>query len=391
MRLTRHTFAAATAAATLLLVTACGGSTPENEPAAAPPSGTNPHASHSGGSAAPPAPLRAGERFVDVGLPQAYQPAAPNGGTDEYRCFLVDPKLTAPAYLTGSRFRPDNTAIVHHAIIYRLGPEQATQAARVDAGSPGEGWTCFGDTGVQGQAAWVAHWAPGAGETLMPDGKGFTMAPGSKLVMQVHYNLLGAKDSTADRSSMQMRLAEGNKPLKALETALVMAPIELPCAAGESGPLCDRDAAVADVVKRFGEESGQTVQQLSQWCSGGKPAPGNTQSCDQPVERAGTLHMAAGHMHLLGRAIKVELNPGKPGATTLLDVPQYNFDNQALLPLPKPVAVRPGDTVRVTCTHDAKLRQMLPQLKPLPPRYVVWGEGTSDEMCLGILVMEPAA
>jgi hypothetical protein len=225
----------------------------------------------------------------------------------------------------------------------------------------------------------------------MPAGKGFTMEPGSKLVMQVHYNLLGAARSTTDRSSMQMRLADGGTSLKPLETALVLAPIELPCAPGETGPLCDRDTAVADVVKRFGDPSGQTIRQLTRWCNDGQPAPGPTQSCDQPVEQAGTLHMAAGHMHLLGRAIKVELNPGKPEATTLLDVPQYNFDNQALLPLPEPVAVRPGDTLRVTCTHDATLRAMLPQLKPLPPRYVVWGEGTSDEMCLGILVLEPTA
>ena len=49
-------------------------------------------------------------------------------------------------------------------------------------------------------------------------------------------------------------------------------------------------------------------------------------------------------------------------------------------------AVKPGDTYRVTCTHDANLRTQLPQLKPLKPRYVVWGEGTSDEMCLGIVV-----
>ena len=35
--------------------------------------------------------------------------------------------------------------------------------------------------------------------------------------------------------------------------------------------------------------------------------------------------------------------------------------------------------------HDATLRQKLPQLRNLPPRYVVWGDGTTDEMCLGLL------
>ena len=32
------------------------------------------------------------------------------------------------------------------------------------------------------------------------------------------------------------------------------------------------------------------------------------------------------------------------------------------------------------------LRTQLPQLRPLKPRYVVWGDGTSDEMCLGVVV-----
>ena len=71
--------------------------------------------------------------------PQPYTPAAPNGGTDEYRCFVVDPKLTEPAYLTGSRFLPQNADIVHHAIFYRLSPEQAKSAAQVDAAQPGRG------------------------------------------------------------------------------------------------------------------------------------------------------------------------------------------------------------------------------------------------------------
>jgi hypothetical protein len=96
-------------------------------------------------------------------------------------------------------------------------------------------------------------------------------------------------------------------------------------------------------------------------------------------------------MHLLGRSIKVELNPGTPGAQTLLDVPNYNFDDQAIRPLAKPVTVKPGDTFRVTCTHDAGLRKLLPQLRNVPPRYVVWGDGTSDEMCLGLVIWSPTA
>ena len=165
------------------------------------------------------------------------------------------------------------------------------------------------------------------------------------------------------------------------------APVELPCAPGESGPLCDRTTAVLDVWHRFGEAAGTTVSGLNLLCNAGRaPRAGPTQHCDRKVRQAGVVRAVAGHMHLLGRSIKVELNPGTSHAKTLLDVPQYNFDDQNARPLGTPVKAEPGDTLRVTCTHDASLRRKLPELRPLPPRYVVWGEGTSDEMCLGIVI-----
>jgi hypothetical protein len=116
-----------------------------------------------------------------------------------------------------------------------------------------------------------------------------------------------------------------------------------------------------------------------------------TQHCNTPVPQSGTIYAVAGHMHLLGRSIKIELNPHTSDSQTLLNIATYNFDDQSTHPLAKPVTVQPGDTLRVTCTHDAGRRKLLPELRTLPPRYVVWGDGTSDEMCLGLVVWTPAA
>lgn len=351
-----------------------------------------PVAQHSGmhgkGATVPAAaPLRQGEEFATLKMPQPYTTKPPNGGTDEYRCFLLDPKITAAdTFLMGTQFAAQNGDVVHHAILYRLDADKVAEARSTDDAAPGEGWGCFGDAGV-GDADWIGHWAPGTSEVLLDPKLGYPMPAGSALIMQVHYSTLALGEGQAagpDQSSVRMRLAHG--PHKALATALFQAPIELPCTAREKGALCDRKAAVADVTRRFGGDAEQLTSQLLKFCSGGKAAPGPTQHCDQPIEGPATLYAMAGHMHLLGRAIKVELNPGKPGARTLLDVPEYNFDNQALQPLPKPVTLKKGDVVRVTCTHDAGLRAQLPLLAKLPPRYVVWGEGTQDEMCLGIAV-----
>jgi hypothetical protein len=92
-------------------------------------------------------------------------------------------------------------------------------------------------------------------------------------------------------------------------------------------------------------------------------------------------------MHLLGRRIRIQLDPGRPDARTLLDIPVWNFDDQGTRALAHPVRIRPGDRLRVSCTHDQHLRDLLPSFKGQPERYVVWGEGTTDEMCLGIVLV----
>jgi copper type II ascorbate-dependent monooxygenase-like protein len=369
----------------VLAVAGCSSSAPAAAPTTPPA-----HAGHSAGSPAPPEPLRAGERFLDLAMPRPYPPSAPNGGTDEYRCLLIDPHLRKPAFLTGTRFQPQNVPIVHHAIVFAVPPEAAAAARRIDAGSPGEGWTCFGDASVDDQhpSAWVGTWTPNGPETVLRQDVGFPLSAGSLIVLQIHYNLLatGGKAGATDRSGVRLRLTDGTGATEPLRTLPLEAPIELPCASGESGPLCDRAAAVKDVAARFGPGVGDTERHLLTECGDGTPVPGDTQHCDIPVPEPVTVYAAMGHMHLLGRSIKVEVNPGTATARTLLDVPVFNFDDQRFQPLPAPVRLRPGDTVRVTCTHDATLRRQLPQLRELPPRYVVWGDGTSDEMCLGLLM-----
>ena len=50
----------------------------------------------------------------------AYRPSAKNGATDDYRCFLLDPKLDEDAYATSARIVPGAASIVHHVILFRI-------------------------------------------------------------------------------------------------------------------------------------------------------------------------------------------------------------------------------------------------------------------------------
>ena len=71
----------------------------------------------------------------------------------------------------------------------------------------------------------------------------------------------------------------------------------------------------------------------------------------------------------------------------MLDIPVWDFDNQGVHAGEARRRWQPGDTVRVTCRHDQSLRDLLPAFEGQPERYVVWGEGTTDEMCLGLLLV----
>ena len=403
MRVAFRQVAAVVAVVSALLVAACAPAprqgTAAQAPAAPEASAADPvPAGHIHGSPPPPpAPLRPGERFQAITLAQPYRPSPPHGGTDEYRCFLIDLHLTAASYLTGSQFLPENAEIVHHAILYAIGPDLVAAAKTMDAADPGDGWQCFGGTGLTNGVAGfsaardtaIGGWAPGNAETLLAGVSGFPVPAGTQIVLQIHYNLLATngKPGPVDQSSARLRIMPGTAAVTPLTGLRLVAPIELPCTPAESGPLCDRAAAIDDLVARTGAQARAMVNALAAYCHPGAAIlPGPTQHCDSRVGQNLLVYAVAPHMHLLGRSIKVELNPGTPGGSVLFDQPAYNFDDQSTRPLSTPVLLHAGDMLRVTCTYDATLRAQLPELKPLQPRYVVWGDGTSDEMCLATLV-----
>ncbi len=336
-------------------------------------------------------PLRAGERRMTLAMPEVYTPTSPDGtGTDDYHCFVLDPKLKKDAYITGTNILPGNPDVVHHVILFKVDPEHVDNVHAMDAAEEGQGWTCFGNTGFGNEgpqlddAPWLGAWAPGGEESVIGTGYGKELRKGSLIVMQVHYNLL--KGQEPDISATQLRLMPRSADLTPLRTMLLPGPVELPCRPGKQGPLCDRDAALADVKQRFGQREGSTADLLYFLC-GGEPRPGATQSCLRTIAQPTTLRAVAGHMHLLGQEIQVTVNPGQPDERVILDIDPWDFDDQSSRTI-EPISLDWGDQVEVRCTHSQRLRDQLPAFsKAREDRYVLWGEGTTDEMCLGILTV----
>ncbi len=340
--------------------------------------------------------VRSGEEVLSLRLPAQYRPSSPKGVTDDYRCFLLDPQRRTDSFVTSARIEPGQPKVVHHVILFRVPASQVSEARRLDSGDAGAGWSCFGGTGLPASdgggiaaslnnANWIAAWAPGWGGNRLPEGTGVPLPAGSRIVMQVHYNLLNGR--APDRSRALLTVAPARAGLEPLQTVLLPGPVELACARGERGKLCDRNEALFDLARKYGQSAAFVPGGLLLLCrrSAASPRPSPVSTCDRRISEPTTIYVAAGHMHLLGSSIRVELNPATSRSKVLLDIPRWDFHWQNAYTLEKPVEAAPGDVVRVTCRHDVRKRTHGGHGVPKAPRYVLWGEGTTDEMCLGIL------
>lgn len=320
--------------------------------------------------------------------------------TDEYRCFIFDPKLSEPRFMDAYNIVPANKKIVHHAVIFQIDKSKAADAVQLESKETDGrlGYPCFGGPGNNlGRPNIIGVWAPGQGAVDYPKGTGTQIQPGDLLVMQMHYNLLAGKGS--DQSKAELYFAPKTANVKRMNSSIILAPVEVPCVGAyptDPKDPCHRDAAYARA-----EQLGDTASVLFKnpafmtFCGStmDKFTNGSTgktiNQCTFPLRIGAGQNLAIygmlGHMHLLGQSVKLELIRANT-TQTILEIPRWDFHWQSSYWMEKPMDLKEGDQVKITCEYTNT-----PEVQPeiggarVKPRYVVWGEGTVDEMCLGIL------
>jgi hypothetical protein len=301
-----------------------------------------------------PAAKRGLER-VDLSL-EMKEPYTPMIEPDDYRCFVLEWPFEDTKYITGLGIEPGNRKTVHHSILYLIPPDKAQDTRDQDAAEDGPGYTCFGTTG--GQAAWLTSYEPGGYGEPVPGNLGFEIEPGSLLVLQIHYNTLN--DKTSDQSHVELMLE--------------------------------------DEVERVGQVS---LIMNAQWPAGFMPIPANQPDVKFTFQGRGQklvadttydLYWADLHMHALGSRGGIGIvRAGTNVVEPLLQIPDWAFEWQETYVFQKPVQLMPGDQLFVECHFDNTApNQLVVQGQRLQPRDVNWGEGTTDEMCLGNVLAAPA-
>ena len=273
---------------------------------------------------------------------------------DEYRCFLIDWPIVEQRYITGFTIEPGERSIVHHVIAYVIPPAEIDTYTALDDADPKPGYECYGGPGGEAvpRAQWLGAWAPGIPGGPLPEGTGIHVEPGSKVALQVHYHPVEGADP--DLSVVKLRTeAMVERPAYLLPFAN---PLWMLGIVNMTIP-----AGAKDVQHTFEVDIPATIDFLY---------PNADFGLDEPVE----VSMAGLHMHELGTSGTLKVNRDGGGEQCLVNVPRWDFNWQGIYRLEESVIVDPSDTIHLECFFDNSDGDSS----------VAWGDGTEDEMCLGM-------
>ena len=101
------------------------------------------------------------------------------------------------------------------------------------------------------------------------------------------------------------------------------------------------------------------------------------------VPEDGIITGVLGHMHTIGSTLRMTLDADTADEQILLDIPNWSFDWQMNYALAEPLRVEAGQALRLECSWD---RSKAPGRDP---KYIVFAEGTEDEMCFATYSLIP--
>jgi hypothetical protein len=337
------------------------GGAPEGNPADAP---------------APPPPPVTGLPGVQQSLTPAV-PYLPSGSVDEFRCFVLDPKLASDVYVNGSFVVPGNPSVVHHAVLF-TDPTRAS-AALADANG---GYDCYGGVNLPNTEV-LNVWTPGGVPFELADNVGTPVTAHSLFVLQIHYhphNQVFGPDST----TVQLRFAAA-KPAFFLATAGIGNFTALQ--PDGDGLQQESDNPLATPQFRIPANVSGHVETMVYTLPASLP----------PL----SLYGAMAHMHLIGTDMKVTVDHAATGSSEcMIHEPKWNFDWQRMYVYDVPISQLPilhsGDRIRVQCTYDNSManpaeERLLADTQSAAPFDVYLGEQTTNEMCITILPIVYAA
>ncbi len=254
--------------------------------------------------------------------------AVPAEGPDLYQCFPLPSPAGPNRWVRALDIRPGNPKVVHHALLFQDITGTAWKR------NNGAGYPCFGTPGFL-PARGLGGWTPGAIPFQTPADAPELLHGNATLVLQVHYHPIGRAET--DLTSVALYFTDQKPRRTIMDVPLGSNRIDIPAGA--------RDYKVTDHFTL-------------------------------PV----TVDVIAinPHAHYICREMYGYAVLPDGSRRILIHIPHWDFDWQQQYTYATPVRLPEGTRLEMEFTYDnsaANLRN-----PNHPPRRVVWGPASTDEM-----------
>jgi hypothetical protein len=292
---------------------------------------------HNGAAEGSPKDAPVAKKFIkgwNIGTPDAIVAASdtfkvPAQGVVEYKYSYTKTNFDEDKWITAMEIRPEAAKAVHHVIVFIEEPGREPDSRKRKPGDPAP---------QGGLAGFFAATAPGTPAMFFPEGTAKKLPKGAWLKFQIHYTPNGTEylDNT------------------------------------KIGFLFTDKPATQEVQTRSAANTRFEIKPYEK---------DQTFFAEVTLRNGGTLLNLFPHMHTRGQAFKYDLiSPTGTDTTTILDVPNYNFNWQTYYAFKKPLDVPAGSKIRVTATYNNSKDN---PFNPDPSKTVRFGEQTFEEMMIG--------
>jgi mono/diheme cytochrome c family protein len=278
-----------------------------------------------------------------VRMPEAF--TVPADSPDILQHFVIPIDIPEDKVVAAIDFHPGAPRVVHHAVLFL---DTSGAARRLDAATREPGYGKFAGPGFLPSGA-LGGWSPGNTPRRLPGGRGRHLQKGSDLVVQIHYHPDGVE--ARDRSEVGLYFID--EP-----TAAIVADRERLVGSLWTSAYCI-DIPAGDAAWRT--------------------------SASYTLPKGVTVVGVVPHMHLLGKEVNVRAVLPDGSIERLVEIPAWNYAWQDEFYYQKPFPLPAGTRIVMEGVFDNSAAN--PSNPSKPPRRVVWGDGTLDEMLFCFLLV----
>lgn len=273
---------------------------------------------------------RLGDPDLVVRMAEPY--TVPADGPDLFRTFVIPIPGSRPRYVRAIELRPGGARVVHHA---NIGVDRTRSSRLLDErdAEPGYvGGMVLSATYPEGQ---LLGWTPGQAPHAVAPGMSWRLEPGSDLVVQLHLQPIGKPEPL--QVAVGLYFTDQAPTRQPIGLRLGSERIDIPPGA--------REHVVSDSYRLPVDVDVIAIQP---------------------------------HAHNLARRMTATATLPDGSTRWLISIADWDFRWQDVYRYAAPIALPKGTTISMRYTYDNSVNN--PRNPHRPPKRVVWGQNTSDEM-----------